>query len=382
MRIPFRTSATRIPVSLIIMKLFSLTTIALFQAISFSSLYGGGNLALNQVWSRLADIHGEYGSVESAEFSPDSEYIVSGTKFDYTVRVFRTADGHQLWVTKLSSEIERVAWTQDGRFVVAVSEDFMMRVLDAKTGTVVKEMLHENGIDGLASSNNGKYMVSGQEENDDSGPVHVYSTDDWSLVRKLDHGDTVNEVDFTSDDKYFITSGHKYVKVWETESGKLIRVFDIDPSFLDHLFINVNVHPDDRWVAAGTNQGYIYLFDLEKMKLVRRVNKLGQKIETVAWTIDGGYLATAGHSDTIDFFATKHLLDKSLKNDSIPFALRVPVSDNLEYMEFDDYGSLMTTAHQDGTVQLWTYMSDDPSINERRHREVKAIQTREAAKKK
>ena len=203
-----------------------------------------------------------------------------------------------------------------------------------------------------------------------------------SLVRKLDHGDTVNEVDFTSDDKYFVTSGHKYVKVWETESGKLIRAFDIDPFFLNHQFINVNIHPDDRWAAAGTNRGYIYLFDLENMKRVRRVNKLGQKIETVAWTLDGSYLATAGHSDTMDFFATKHLLDDSLKNDSIPFALRVSVSDNLEYMEFNDYGSLLTTAHQDGTIQLWTYMSDDPGINERRHREVKEIQTREAAKRK
>ena len=48
--------------------------------------------------------------------------------------------------------------------------------------------------------------------------------------------------------------------------------------------------------------------------------------------------------------------------------MRVPLTDQLEYMHFNQNGSMLTTAHQDGTVQLWTYMSDNPGINQRSHR--------------
>lgn len=345
--------------------------------------FAGGNIGLNQVWSRLADVNGELGSVESAEFSPDSKYIVTGTKFDNTVRVFRTSDGAQMWVTEVPQEIERVAWTQDGQNVVSVSEDFMMRVIDAKTGEIKKEIQHDAGIDGLASSNNGLYMVSGEERTKGKGAAKVYSTEDWSLLRTVNHGDTVNEVDFTGDDKYFVTSGHPYVKIWETRTGKLVRTLDIvDTNNPDKSssFINVNISPDDKYIAAGATEGYLYIYERASGKLLRRLNKSGQKLETVAWTLDGRYLAIAGHGETIDFFATEHLIDDEIGNDSVPYALRVPVSDALEYMEFNDTGTLFTTAHQDGTVQLWTYMSDDPLINTRRHQEVSRIQ-REAAKR-
>ncbi|MGF1544454.1 MAG: WD40 repeat domain-containing protein [Parvularculaceae bacterium] len=342
-----------------------------------SPTLAGGALGLNHVWSRLADMNGELGSVESAEFSPDSEFIVTGTKFDNTVRLFRTSDGQQMWVTRVPQEIERVAFTQDGSQVVSVSEDFVMRVIDARTGEVVKELQHDNGIDALAASNDGAYMASGQERQGRSGPARIYSTKDWSLVRTVDHGDTVNEIDFTSDDKYMVTSGHPTVKVWEVATGKLVRTLKIVESAdedRDAYFINVNISPDDQYIAAGATEGYLYVYELKTGKLVRRLNKSGQKIETVAWTPDGRHLGSAGHGLTIDFFKTEHLLDEEIGNDSVPYALRVPVSDALEYMEFNDAGTLFTTAHQDGTVQLWTFVSDDPLINTRRHDEVKRIQ--------
>ncbi|MCG8442353.1 MAG: hypothetical protein MI723_11140 [Caulobacterales bacterium] len=337
----------------------------------------GGNLGLNQVWSRLADINGELGSIESAEFSPDSERIVSGSKFDNTVRMFRTADGHQLWRVEVPQEIERVAFTRDGAYVASVSEDFMMRVFDADTGELITEYEHEDGIDSLAASHDGRFMVSGQERGPDgTGPVRVFSTEDWSLVRTVLHGDTVNEIDFTSDDRLMASVGHPFVKLWDTETGELVRQFDIVDTNNDSpsVFVNGRFSPDDRYLAAGDNQGFIYIWEVETGERVRRLNKTGQKLETISWTGDGRYLFSAGHGATIDFYAAEHLLNDEIDNDAVPFAMRVPVSDALEYMDMNAQGTLVTTAHQDGTVQLWTYMSDDPLINERRHREVRRLQ--------
>ncbi len=344
--------------------------------------YAAGQLGLNHVWSRMADVYGEPGSVESAEFSPDGNLIVTGTKFDFTVRLFRTSDGHELWMRTLPDEIERVAFTRDGRHVVSVSEDFMMRVFAVDSGELVFDYRHENGIDGLAASPDGRYMVSGQERVDGIGPARVFDTATWEVVARADHPGTLNEIDFTPDGRFMATVGDKSARIWAVDGWKLHREMTIDPApllgDLHHIYINCKFSPDGKILAVGATHGFVYLFDTATGELLRRFNKSGQKTETVEWTKDGRHLLVAGHGTTIDFYRTAQLLDDDIRNDAIPYAHRARVSDALEYMNFNAAGTLLTTAHQDGTVQLWTFMSDDPTINSRRHEEIRDQQKRRA----
>ena len=356
---------------------------AFSSALLFASqAIAGGELGLNHVWSRMADITGEPGSVESAEFSPDSNYIVTGSKFDFTVRLYRTSDGTEIWKKEIPDEIERVAFTRDGKYVVSASEDFMMRVLKTENGEVVFEYEHENGIDGLAASHDGRFMVSGQEHVDGIGPARVFDTSSWEVVVTVDHPGTLNELDFTPDDKYMASVGDKSTRIWRVSDWSLHTEIKIDEApilgDLKHIYINCKFSPDGKILAVGGTHGFVYLFDVESGDLLRRFNKSGQKTETVEWTKDGRYLLVAGHGHTIDVYRTEQLLNDEIENDGIPYALRVNVSDALEYMDFNETGTLLTTAHQDGTVQLWTFMSDDPTINARRHYEIRQKQKRAA----
>ena len=361
----------------------ALASTFLFAPLLAPTAHAGGELALNHVWSRMADIYGEPGSVESAEFSPDGNYIVTGSKFDFTVRVFRVADGHQMWMRTVPDEIERVAWTGDGGQVVSASEDFMLRVFDAASGEVVADYKHDNGIDGLALSVDGRYMVSGQERVDGVGPARVFDTRTWEVAATLEHPGTVNEIDFSSDGKYMATVGDKSARVWNVADWSLHweRRIDEAPLLGDlrHIYINTKFSPDGSMLAVGGTHGFVYLYDAATGDLLRRFNKSGQKTETVEWTKDGRHLLVAGHGTTIDFYRTAQLLDPEIGNDALPYALRAKVSDALEYMHFNRIGTLLTTAHQDGTVQLWTFMSDDPTINARRHAEI-GRQQRERAR--
>lgn len=337
---------------------------------------------LNQVWSRLADVYGELGSVETAEFSPDSKYILTGTKFDYTVRVFRTVDGEQKWEVTLPQEIERAAWIGND-MVSSVSEDGLLRVFDAENGEVIFDYQHENGIDGLVTSNDGRWLVTGQERVDGIGPVRIFDVEaDFELVETLEHVGTTNEVDFSSDDAMLAAVGDYEAIIWNTADWSVAHRWtlpeaDDDPVYGDTqrlIFINCKFSPDDKYLAAGATNGFVYIYDTESGELVRRFNKSGQKTETVAWSLEGSFLLVAGHGYTIDAFRVDDLLDADIGNDALPYGFRTKVSDALEYMDFNALGTLFVTAHQDGTVQLWTYMSDDPTINARRHREVRQIQ--------
>lgn len=342
------------------------------------SAMAADKLALNHVWSRIADINGEYGSVESAEFSPDSTRITTGTKFDNTVRIFRVSDGVELWSRTVPQEIERVAWTGDGKHVASVSEDGLLRVFDAETAEVVFRFQHENGIDGLTVSHDGRWLATGQERVDGVGMTRVFSTEDWSLIKSLPHKGTVNELDFSSDDGLLAAAGDHTARIYDTKRWRTAHELSLPTETETYgkknIYINTRFNPDDSLLAVGGDFGFIYIYDTDKGALVRRIQKSSDKTETVEWTKDGRYLLVAGNGMTIDFFDVDHILDPEIDNDSLPIAMQVPLTDALEFMHFNESGALLTTAHQDGTVQLWTFMSDDPDVNERQHRKVRREQ--------
>ncbi|MEM1127886.1 MAG: hypothetical protein AAGI71_14630 [Bacteroidota bacterium] len=335
--------------------------------------WDGKQLALNPVWTRVADVFGEAGSVESVEFSPDSRFLASGTKFDNTVIIWRTSDGTEVWRQTLPQEIERVGWSPNGEFVASVSEDFMARVFRAEDGTLVHELPHDSGIDGLAWSHNGRFMATGAEWTEDAdgrhGYLRLYAMPGATLAQTLDLGDTINSIDFSSDDTFVLGAGHGAVAVWRLEDGTEVQRLtnSIDPSI---HFISARFSPDDQLLVAGDNDGNVHLWDWETGELLRVFDRSGHKIEIVEWTPDGQYLATAGNDPFIRLFRTADMLGE----DRIYTALQVFAGDQAEYLHFNALGSLMASAHQDGLIRLWVFMSEDPTVNARRHEMVKAQQ--------
>lgn len=357
------------------MRTFYVAAALVTAGLSFPALANVGH-QLNHVWSRLADLNGEFGSVESVEFSPDSSQLVSGTKYDNSVRAWRTEDGTLLWRTILPAEIERVAWTADSRFVVSVSEDRYMRVIDAKTGEVVREILRGNGMDSLSLSPDGRFMAVGEEATVDedgrsSAPVVLYDTTSWEEGLEVDHKVVANEIDFHPDGSRFVVVGHNLFRMYDTGTGKVLFETDLIENGRwgpKARFICAKFSPDGKHILVGGNGGQMYFFRTRDGKLVRTVNKTGAKIETVEWTKDGKYALASGHGSVIDFIALKDALNRELEDRSVPIAMRMKLTDPLEYMHFNSNGALLSTAHQDGTIQLWTYNSDDPGLNARSHR--------------
>jgi len=353
-----------------------------------AAIAGDGQLALNHVWSSLADVNGELGSVESAEFDPASTRIVTGTKFDNTVRVFRVSDGHELWSRTVPQEIERVAWTRDGLRVISVSEDGFMRVFNAENGEVLARHKHQNGIDGLTVSHDGKFVVSGQERVDGEGVLRIFDGQGEALLASLSFPGTVNEVDFSADDTMLAAVGDHTARIYLLDEDRpnnwqVLHEWKLPtnagPYGRGNIYINTKFSPDGKYLAAGGTNGFVYLFETETGALLRTLQKATEKTETVAWTSEGKHLLVGGNGMTIDIYRTADLLNADYKDsEQVPFALRVPVTDALEYMDFNETHTLLTTAHQDGTVQLWTFMSDDPTINERQHRKVRREQDAQA----
>ncbi len=345
-------------------------------------LYPDASVRLHEVWSRVADVYGELGSIESAEFSPDGRYIVSGSKFDNSVVMWRTSDGHEIWRNYAAQEIERVAWSSNGKYVTSCSEDHLVQLWDAESGELHENIQHNEGIDGLAWSNETMLLATGEEqiikETSDGqtkeGWLKVYAYPGSKLVHEVDLGGTINEVKFSVDDKYLLATGHGFVKVFDTESWE--ELAHLSPAVFTK-FTTADFTPDGKHIAAAGFGGVIYIWEWQEEKFVRSFNYRGRKVESLTWHPNNEYLITSGHGSYISIFRKSDVL--SLEDDEVQVAAQVFANDGAEYIDFTRDGSFLVSAHQDGIIRLWVWKGENPNLNAQRHRWV-SEQQKEANK--
>jgi len=359
-------------------KLILLLAVAICTHTSYAQQYLNYQLRLEPVWSRVADVLGEAGSIESVEFSPNGRFIVSGSKYDNSVIMWRTSDGGEVWRNYTAQEIERVGWSADNRYVAAASEDYKVTIYDAQTGDVFKILEHQSGIDGLTWSHKGTLLVSGEEriQLDDGGRegwIRVYNGATGESIATMNFGDTVNELFFSHDDQYLLAVGHGAVKVYNVADWSLAQTLKLDyyVTFTSGVF-----SPDAKYVIAvgqgGNTRGTAYLWEWQTGELVKHFNHTGKKIESISWHPNGQYIAHAGHDPYIYVYRIAEILEH--ENDNIPIAHKVWASDNAEYIDFNADGSFLASAHQNGLIKLWVWMGEDSTINSRRHEWVKSQQ--------
>ncbi|NND07869.1 MAG: WD40 repeat domain-containing protein [Saprospiraceae bacterium] len=343
--------------------------------------YPDASLRLFPVWSRVADVYGELGSIESAEFSPDGRHIVSGSKFDNSIIMWRTSDGAEVWRKYAEQEVERVGWSSDSRYVASCSEDYLVQVWDSKSGNLVKDLKHDQGIDGLSWSNTGLLLVTGEEarEVDVSGAkskkakVRIFEFPEGEQIDEIEVEGTVNEIMFSKDDKYFLAAGHNFVKVFSTNGFKLVQELVPDEFF---KFTTADFTPDAKHIAASGFGGLIYVWDWQEGKLIKRFNYRGRKVESLCWHPNGDYLVTSGHGPYINIFRKSEILQAPKE---VQAAAQVFANDGAEYIDFNQDGGYLVSAHQDGIIRLWVWKGEDHMLNEQRHRWV-SEQQKEANK--
>lgn len=338
---------------------------------------------LEPVWVRLGDSYGKEDvenvteSVESAEFSPDGKYIVSGAKKGWEIMVWETATGNKVWENKLSEETEAVAFSRDGRYVAAGGEYKAVYIFDAKTGKEIEKLSVGASLDGMRFSNSGNLLVAG----DEMGRIHVWRTSDWEELHTLIQGEDeaandgargargrhadVNSIDFTRDDQYMASAGrNQVVKIWKVADGSLVRTLEGHQGTVK----TTRISPDGKLVAAGAgNGGGVRVWDFDTGKELAHLPAAGMITEAVEFTPDGRFLVVGGNEGE-GRVGTKVENPGFENGDGKAFIRIYQVPENgrgeyklvlkkpvfrQEYFHFTSDGNQMVSSHEDGTLRLW-----------------------------
>ena len=120
-----------------------------------------------------------------------------------TARVWAADTGREVARLTHGDRVFDVAFSPDGRYVVSGSEDNTARVWEAASGREVARLTHDWVVTAVAFSPDGRYVVSGSEDT----TARVWEAASGREVARMTHGDEVGTVAFSPDGRYVVSEG-------------------------------------------------------------------------------------------------------------------------------------------------------------------------------
>ncbi|HLN29967.1 MAG TPA: protein kinase [Gemmataceae bacterium] len=283
-------------------------------------------------------------------FSQDGRLLLT-IGVDCPGQVWDVATGRQLGAALPHDEdVRGAAFSPDGTLVATACYDSAARIWDWKTGTLHKVPLrHDGPVLGVRFSNDGKLLATWSMDST-ARLWHVASGQPFGWP--LRHGSVVTSAAFHPDGHTLATASADHsVRVWAIK-GPIESL----PKPDDKRVWWVSFSPNSTFLAAATEHGIGYVWDLRDRKIVYKPVMQGQMI-CAAFAPDGRSLATVGYDKEI----------RSWDNDKHELA-RVYLCEDLlpHYIAFSADGKYVavagTSSHapHDGRARILDALSYDP----------------------
>jgi WD40 repeat protein len=304
-------------------------------------------------------LRGHTESVCRLAWSPDGSYLASPAH-DSTVRIWDTSNGACVHIVRAHEEaVFSAAWSPDGRRLA--SSGTKIHIWDAETHetqAVLED--HTKDVMGLSWSPDGRSLASASKD----GTVRVWNTDTWASRAFEVAGDQINCVMWRPDGKALA-----FGSGWVAERNVVgVVSFDIDENDVSTIDHEGNVfglawEPSRFLLASSGADGNVYLWDVARRQLVRRLEGHTHWVCNLSFSGDGRFLATKSLDESVrlwrcDTWACVGVLDELSRHSwpsSLAFHPRLPVLATLggldkiiRIWELDDallFGQTQATVH-------------------------------------
>ncbi|KAG2036653.1 kinase-like domain-containing protein [Suillus americanus] len=257
-----------------------------------------------------------------------------------------------------SAYIQSISYFPDGQRMISVSEDKTARQWDLKAGKEIKKSQNvlENEVEAVAVSRNGRWVVTAGGDFDGSyGELKAYEVETGIVKTFEGHSKIIFCIDISVDECTLLASGSsdRTARIWNLDTGELVT-----GPFECTIWISaVRFSPDLKKLAVKLGSGAcLQVWDIQSGNLDASVGSESNDSGTLSrapmfWTnnIIAAFSFTRGDAQTIYEFDAS-----TLKTVEPPFEGHTKGISSLA-LSFD--GALLASAAGDDTIKLWAFES-------------------------
>lgn len=278
------------------------------------------------------------------------------------------------------SQIRSLAFTPDGKSIIAGHDDYTISVWDVTHGEQTQTLRgHESTVRAVAVSPDGTLVASGSDDE----TVRIWTTTDWQSVQIIRQtGTSIESLCFSPDGRYLAVGGWGMaITLYEIRKGKIEPIGLFNSPFVHSLSFS----PDSSLLAAGCYDGAIYLWQTATHQQLKPIEGFNTFIYSVAFNT-AGTIITACSGTTIRLWRVRDFLpldtlqghtapvrglacspripllasgseDRSARfwliDQSQPLPLILEHSSGVSCLSFSPDGQLLATGTHDGRIYLW-----------------------------
>jgi WD40 repeat protein/serine/threonine protein kinase len=292
----------------------------------------------------LLTIRADEGELWSVSWSPDGNRIATGSEGG-AVKLWDAATGRPIAsFTGHGAAVRCVAWSPRGDCLASGGDDESIRLWNVHTRQHTSLAGHGGHVAALAWSPDGKWLASGSED----GSVKLWDPATGSLRQTLSAGNHVNAVCWSGDGSRIFACGRNDMTIaWDfASSGKLwSNVIEAGEDL-----ITVTCSPNGRELAIGGMRNTIDLLDPATGKPLLPLFGNPNAVLSIAWSPDGGRLASATRGDGRIVIRDTAISGKILRE------FRGHLG-SVRSVAWRPDGSRLASASTDGTVRIWDTLS-------------------------
>ena len=179
--------------------------------------------------------------------------------------------------------------------------------------------------------------------------VRLWEVDSGKLLRTFEgHASTVYSVAFNPAGRMLASgSGDNTVRLWEVDSGKLLRTLKGHGATV----FSVAFNPAGRMLASGSGDNTVRLWEVDSGKLLRTFEGHASTVYSVAFNPAGRMLASGGMGEELKLWDA---------DSGKSFHTLEGHRGSVRSVAFDPAGRVLASGGIDGTVRLWDADSGKP----------------------
>jgi WD40 repeat protein len=264
-------------------------------------LASAGHDKLVRIWDArtgklLHTLTGHENVVYCLAASPSGDQIASGS-WDRTIKIWDANTGELLRTLSAEREVQRVAFTADGRRVAALSRG-AVQLWDVTTGQPGRQFKDTCHIYGMALSPDGLLATGG-----DDHLIKLWDLETGTLVREFrGHASTPHRLTFSADGRRLASGDGDTlqgqggaIKVWDVASGELLHPLEGHTYPVFALAFN----SDGRRLISGAADNTIKVWDMADGRLILTLRGHSDIVRSLVFSSDGQRLVSASVDRTM-----------------------------------------------------------------------------------